>query len=96
MRLTTAWAAALVAAGCLACLCPPPPAAASDPPPGSPGWYEREAHDFADSTGRLQDQLANPEYGPLRAAQSDPTNADPYWPRAPTLGDVRSTSPASA
>jgi pimeloyl-ACP methyl ester carboxylesterase len=36
---------------------------------------------FADSTGRLQDQLSNPEYWPLRESQSDSTNADPY--RAP-------------
>src|SRR3954470_1040344 len=59
----------------------PPARAASDPPPGSAGWYERELHNFADSTGRLQDQLANPEYWPLRESQSDPMNADPY--RAP-------------
>lgn len=60
--------AALVAA-CLAWMCPPVPAASD------------EAANFADSTGRLQDQLADPEYWPLRESQSDPTNADPY--RAP-------------
>jgi dienelactone hydrolase len=73
-------AAAALVTGCLAWTCPPV-RAADDPPPGSAGWYEREAHNFADSTGRLQAQLANPEYWPLRESQSDPTNADPY--RAP-------------
>jgi pimeloyl-ACP methyl ester carboxylesterase len=42
---------------------------------------ESAARNFADSTGRLQDQLANPEYWPLRQSQEDPENADPY--RAP-------------
>jgi len=68
-----------------------PARAASDPPPGSPAWYEREASDFADSTGRTQDQLANPEYWPLRESQADTDNPDPYraperW--APTRGRV--------
>lgn len=71
-----AGAAALIVAGSLAST-----AAAGDPPPGSPDWYAREAHNFADSTGRTQDQLANPEYWPLREAQDDPANPDPY--RAP-------------
>jgi dienelactone hydrolase len=66
---------ALVAAG-LAWACAPASAQ-------SPAWYANELWNFADSTGRLQDQLANPEYWPLRESQADPTNADPY--RAPEL-----------
>jgi pimeloyl-ACP methyl ester carboxylesterase len=70
-----------------------PVSAASDPPPGSPEWYARETSNWADSTGRLQDQLSNPEYWVLRASQKDTTNADPYraperW--APARGRVMS------
>lgn len=57
--------------------------AATDRPPESPGWYAREVRNFVDSTGRLQDQLANPQYWPLRLSQADPDNPDPY--RAPEL-----------
>lgn len=42
---------------------------------------DSEVSNFADSTGRTQDQLANPEYWPLRESQADTTNPDPY--RAP-------------
>jgi dienelactone hydrolase len=70
----------------------PAAGAAAGPQPGSPDWYEREARNFADSSGRLQDQLSNPEYWRLRESQADPTNADPYraperW--APRRGRVR-------
>jgi pimeloyl-ACP methyl ester carboxylesterase len=58
-----------------------PALADGDPAPGSPEWYEREVTNWADTTGRLQDQLSNPEYWVLRASQQDQTNADPY--RAP-------------
>jgi LPXTG-motif cell wall-anchored protein len=58
-----------------------PVSAANDPPPGSPGWYARETSNWVGSTGRLQDQLSNPEYWALRTSQKDTTNADPY--RAP-------------
>lgn len=56
-------------------------AALADPAPGTPGWYAAEAVNWLDSTGRLQDQLTNPEYAQLRESQADTTNADPY--RAP-------------
>ena len=36
---------------------------------------------WAATTGRIQDQLSNPEYAELRFGQADTTNADPY--RAP-------------
>src|SRR3954470_18107349 len=53
-----------------------PARAASDP-----AYSQSELANFADSTGRTQDQLSNPEYWPLRESQADTTNADPY--RAP-------------
>ena len=55
--------------------------AGADPSPGTPGWYVAETHNWTDSSGRLRDQLSNPEYAVLRTQQSDVTNADPY--RAP-------------
>jgi pimeloyl-ACP methyl ester carboxylesterase len=58
-------------------------AAVADPAPGTPEWYAAEAGNWADSTGRLRDQLANPEYVALRTRQADPNNAHPY--RAPEL-----------
>lgn len=56
-------------------------AAVADPAPGTPQWYAAEAANWAASSGRVRDQLANPEYAALRAQQADPVNADPY--RAP-------------
>ena len=67
-------AAVALAAACLA--------ASGAPASGqSPGYNERELWNFADSTGRAQDQLAHPDYWPMREAQGDTTEADPY--RAP-------------
>jgi dienelactone hydrolase len=68
-----------------------PAAPAGDTPPESPQWYARETSNWIDSTGRLQDQLSNPEYWVLRQSQQDTTNADPYraselW--APARGRV--------
>jgi pimeloyl-ACP methyl ester carboxylesterase len=54
---------------------------APDPAPGSPAWHVAEAENWLASTGRLQDQLSNPDYVALREQQADTTNADPY--RAP-------------
>jgi dienelactone hydrolase len=66
-------------------------AALADPAPGSPQWYAAEVSNWADSSGRLRDQLGNPEYVALRTQQADTGNADPYraperW--APTRGRV--------
>jgi dienelactone hydrolase len=55
--------------------------ALADPAPGSPEWYAAETQNWLATTGRLQDQLSNPEYLQLREQQADTTNADPY--RAP-------------
>ena len=55
--------------------------ALADPSPGTPEWYAAEATNWTDTTGRLRDQLANPEYAALRTQQDDVNNADPY--RAP-------------
>jgi alpha-beta hydrolase superfamily lysophospholipase len=71
--------AALLAAGVL--VCAGGTAVAGDPAPGTPQWYAAEAENWSASTGRVQDQLSNPEYAALRAEQADSTNADPY--RAP-------------
>src|SRR3954451_6864039 len=59
--------------------------------PPAAGAYS-DVSNFVDSSGRLQDQLSNPEYWALREAQGDTTNADPYraperW--APARGRVR-------
>ena len=54
-----------------------------DAPPQSPEWYPNEVSNWLDSTGRLQDQLSNPEYWLLRETQQDTKLADPY--RAPEL-----------
>jgi dienelactone hydrolase len=56
-------------------------AAVADPAPGTPEWYAAEAGNWTDSSGRLRDQLTNPEYAALRTQQADVNNADPY--RAP-------------
>jgi pimeloyl-ACP methyl ester carboxylesterase len=48
-----------------------------------PARAQSELTNFADSTGRTQDQLSNPRYWSLRESQADTTNADPY--RAPEL-----------
>jgi pimeloyl-ACP methyl ester carboxylesterase len=56
-------------------------AAVADPSPGTPEWYAAEATNWSDSSGRLRDQLTNPEYAELRTQQADTNNADPY--RAP-------------
>ena len=56
-------------------------AATADPDPGTPAWHAAEAANFAATTGRVRDQLSNPEYAALRTGQVDVTNADPY--RAP-------------
>jgi pimeloyl-ACP methyl ester carboxylesterase len=47
----------------------------------TPAGAYSDVSNFADSTGRLQDQLSNPEYWSLRESQQDTTNPDPY--RAP-------------
>lgn len=57
--------------------------AVADPKPATPEWYVAEAGNWLDSTGRLRDQLTNPEYLLLRESQADTKNADPY--RAPEL-----------
>jgi dienelactone hydrolase len=51
--------------------------ALAEPPPG------HSVTNWAATTGRIQDQLSNPEYAELRFGQSDTTNADPY--RAPEV-----------
>lgn len=48
---------------------------------GSPAWHTQETSNWVASSGRLRDQLANPNYWLLRESQADTSNADPY--RAP-------------
>lgn len=54
------------------------PAIADEPAPQTPQWFTRELTNWAGVTGRMQDQLSNPDYLQLRAASSNFDNADPY------------------
>ena len=55
-----------------------------EPEPGTPGWYEREAENYADSRGRTTDQLTNPAYQQQRAeacaagTDAGACSSDPY------------------
>jgi predicted dienelactone hydrolase len=61
----------------LAALCAPAAALAQDPPPGTPQWQAREAQNFADASGRVQDWSANPDAPPN--GSTDPLRAAERW-----------------
>jgi dienelactone hydrolase len=62
-----------------------PALAGGDPPPFSPGWYAREAQNYADAHGRTADQLSNVAYHQLRlevcssgTSDGGACNGDPF------------------
>src|SRR3954451_22141815 len=68
------WAAFVLA---LALGVPAGSAAADDPAPATPGWYAREAQNFADADGRAVDWGANP--GAPEPGGPDPLRAADRW-----------------
>jgi predicted dienelactone hydrolase len=68
----------------VACISFAAPARAQDPPPLTPGWYTREAQNFADASGRAVDWAANP--GAPAPGAADPLRATSRWNGA--RGDV--------